>query len=141
MAGERMFRVVGEPIDPSKAIRAVEGPDAGAVALFLGTVRDENEGRRVVALEYDAYAEMAERVMAEIGRDIAGRLGCRLAIVHRIGRLRVGEISVVVAAAAPHRAAALEACREGIETLKRIVPIWKKEYFEGGEMWIEGRCG
>jgi molybdopterin synthase catalytic subunit len=134
-----MFRVVEEPIDTMKVMRAVSGPDAGAIATFVGTVREENAGRRVLSLEYHAYGTMAERVMARIGAEVVSRYGpCRVAMVHRTGRLQLGEVSVVVAVAAAHRAEAMEACRLGIERLKAIVPIWKKEYFEGGEKWIEG---
>jgi molybdopterin synthase catalytic subunit len=111
----------------------------GGLALFLGVVRDENAGRKVLFLEYEAYAPMAEAEMLKIERDCITRFGVsKVAIVHRTGRLEIGEASVAVAVASPHRAQALDACRHAIDTLKRTVPIWKKEHFEGGAVWIEG---
>jgi len=137
-----IFRIIETRIDTGQVIAAIEGPDAGAVALFVGNVRGEDQGRRVLRLEYDAYAPMAERVMAGIGEEIVSRFGdCRVAMVHRIGRLEVGETSVVVAVAAAHRSPALEACRYGIERLKAVVPIWKKQCFEEGEVWLENPIG
>jgi molybdopterin synthase catalytic subunit len=111
----------------------------GAISLFLGTVRDVNAGRRVRFLEYEAYAGMAEREMERIAAEAIARFGVtRVTIVHRVGRLEIGETSVAIAVAAPHRAAAMDACRFVIDTLKASVPIWKREHFEGGEVWIEG---
>ena len=137
-----IFRIIETRIDTGQVIAAIEGPDAGAVALFVGNVRGEDQGRRVLRLEYDAYAPMAERVMAGIGEEIVSRFGdCRVAMVHRIGRLEVGETSVVVAVAAAHRSPALEACRYGIERLKAVAPIWKKQCFEEGEVWLENPIG
>ncbi|HID87231.1 MAG TPA: molybdenum cofactor biosynthesis protein MoaE [Anaerolineae bacterium] len=116
----------------------MEHPGAGAIATFLGTVRDHSRGRRVLYLEYDAYPEMAERTLRQIGEEIRERWGLdRVAIVHRIGRLEIGEASVAIAVAAPHRAEAFEACRYAVDRLKEIVPIWKKEVWEGGEYWVE----
>jgi molybdopterin synthase catalytic subunit len=116
-----------------------EGGGHGAVATFIGVVRGQNLQRQVTHLEYDAYEPMAvralEQIQAEAGREWPG---VRVAVHHRIGRLGVGEASIVIAAATPHRAAAFAACRYVIERVKQIVPIWKHEFFEGGEVWIEG---
>ncbi len=134
-----MIRLGPEPIALDDLVLAVQGEDAGAIATFLGTVRNENLGRRVLRLEYDAYPEMAEAEMRKIAEEAVSRRGAlRVAIAHRTGTLELGEISVAIAVAAAHRAQAIEACRFAIDTLKRTVPIWKKEIFEGGEVWIEG---
>ena len=115
----------------------VESDAAGAVASFVGTVRRESRGRRVLYLEYEAYEGMAEEVMAELAERLTAEHGlCAVAIAHRVGRVEIGEPSVAIAVSAPHRAAALEACREAIDTLKESVPLWKKEVYEGGEEWI-----
>jgi len=133
-----LFRVTEDEITAQMVIEAVEHPGAGAIATFLGTVRDHSRGRRVLYLEYDAYPEMAERTLRQIGEEIRERWGLdRVAIVHRIGRLEIGEASVAIAVAAPHRAEAFEACRYAVDRLKEIVPIWKKEVWEGGEYWVE----
>jgi molybdopterin synthase catalytic subunit len=127
------------PLSVDAVIRAVDGPGAGAVATFLGLVRDHNQGRRVLYLEYEAYAPLAEKALARIVGEAQARwAGARVAIHHRTGRLEIGEASVVIAAATPHRADAFAACRYAIERIKQIVPIWKHEHFEGGEVWIEG---
>jgi molybdopterin synthase catalytic subunit len=137
MAG--LYRIVEEPIRVDETIAAVAGPDRGAIATFHGTVRDHHAGRRVLRLEYHAYATMAEKVLRQIGREAAGRFSVNhLAIVHRVGMLEIGETSVLVAAAAPHRTAALAACAWAIERLKEIAPIWKKEHYADGSAWIEG---
>ena len=137
MAG--LYRIVERPIDVEEAIRAVAGPDRGAIATFIGTARDHHEGRPVRALEYHAYPEMAERVMRDIGRETEERFGTpHVAILHRIGRLNIGDASVVIAVAAEHRREALAACAHVIERLKQIVPIWKKEHYADGAAWIEG---
>jgi len=133
-----MIRLQAEPIDLAALVSAVRGDGAGAVALFLGTVRDANAGRRVLFLEYEAYEGMAEREMERIANDAVERFGvASVSIVHRTGRLEIGEASVAVAVASAHRAAALDACRYVIDTLKTRVPIWKREHFEGGAVWIE----
>ena len=117
---------------------AVGSDEDGAVALFLGRVRVHNQGRRVLHLEYQAYAGMAESEMRKIADEARRRFPITvLALVHRTGRLEIGEVSVAVAVAAPHRGAAFDACRFAIDALKSTVPIWKKEVFEGGEVWIE----
>jgi molybdopterin synthase catalytic subunit len=131
------FRLTGEPIDPAAVIREVSDPRAGGIATFIGTTRIESRGRTVHYLDYEAYGGMAEDVMAEIGADLKRRHDlCEVAITHRIGRVDIGDLSVVIAVSAPHRAAALAACKEAIDTLKQSVPLWKKEVYEGGEEWI-----
>jgi MoaE-MoaD fusion protein len=127
------------PIDFAAVAAAAGGEGDGAVAVFLGTVRNVNAGRRVLFLEYEAYAGMAEREMERIAAEAVARFGVtKAAIVHRVGRVEIGEASVAIAVASPHRAQAMEACRFVIDTLKTSVPIWKREHFEGGAVWIEG---
>ena len=134
-----LYRIVDQPLDPQEAIRAVSGPDRGAIAVFIGTTRDHQGDRPVRFLEYQAYVAMAEVVMREIGGEIAARFGTpHLAMLHRVGRLEVGEPSVVVAVAATHRREALAACAHAIDRLKQDVPIWKKEHYADGAVWIEG---
>jgi len=134
-----LYRIVEGVIDLQEAVRAVAGPGRGAIATFIGTARDRHEDRPVRALEYHAYPEMAERVMRDIGRETEERFGTQhIAILHRIGRLNVGEASVVIAVGAEHRREALAACAHVIERLKQIVPIWKKEHYADGAAWIEG---
>ena len=111
--------------------------EAGAIATFTGTVRNRSRGRDVVSLEYEAYEGMAEQTMAELAAELAARYDlCEIAIHHRVGRVEIGEASVVIAVSAPHRADALAACKDAIDTLKQTVPLWKKEVYEGGEEWI-----
>jgi molybdopterin synthase catalytic subunit/molybdopterin converting factor small subunit len=131
------FRVTDEPLSLEAAAAEVADERAGAVATFTGTVRRQSRGREVTNLEYEAYAEMAEEVMAKIARDLEVSYElCSVAIHHRVGRLEVGEASVVVAVSAPHRQDALAACKDAIDRLKETVPLWKKEVYEGGEEWI-----
>jgi molybdopterin synthase catalytic subunit/molybdopterin converting factor small subunit len=131
------FRLSEEPIDPAAVIREVSDPRAGGIATFIGTTRIESRGRTVHYLDYEAYGGMAEQVMAEIAAELKRKHDlCEVAITHRVGRVDIGELSVVIAVSAPHRAAALAACREAIDTLKETVPLWKKEVYEGGEEWI-----
>ena len=131
------FRVTAEPLSLDAAVAEVADEQAGAIATFTGTVRRQSRGREVTHLEYEAYAEMAEDVMAKLAADLETRHElCRVAIHHRVGRLEIGEASVVIAVSAPHRQDALAACREAIDTLKETVPLWKKELYEGGEEWI-----
>jgi len=137
-----MVRLTREPIDLA-ALHAVSGQD-GALCLFAGVVRNENVGRRVTHLEYEAYEEMALEVLRDIEAQVRKRWPVSdVRIVHRLGRLEIGEASVAVAVASPHRAEAFDACRFAIDTLKHTAPIWKKEFFEGGEAWVEGpgQCG
>ena len=132
-------RIVEGPIDLRDAIAAVSGPDRGAVATFSGVARDHHDGRRVVRLEYEAYAPMAEEVFRAIAREIEERYGTpHVAILHRVGHVPIGEPSVVIAVAAAHRREALAACSFAIERLKRDAPIWKKEFYEDGAAWLEG---
>jgi molybdopterin synthase catalytic subunit len=134
-----MVRLQHEPIRVEEIVKEVRRDSDGAVALFLGTVRDHNAGRRVVRLEYSAHPEMAHAEMTRIAEEARRRFEVSaVAIVHRVGSLDIGEVSVGVAVAAAHRADAVDACRFAIDTLKDRVPIWKKEHFEGGAVWIEG---
>lgn len=134
-----LVRLQDTPISVDELLAAVQSRANGAVALFLGTVRDHNRGRRVERLEYHAWAEMAESELRRLAARACERHAVsQVALAHRTGRLEIGEVSVAVAVGAAHRAAALDACRFLIDELKRSVPIWKKERFEGGEVWIEG---
>ncbi len=134
-----MFRITNDRIDAGELSAAVARPEAGGIAVFLGVVRDNNLGRRVGHLEYDAYPEMAERQMAAIAAEIAGRWPVSaVAMLHRVGRLEIGEASVGIAVSSPHRKEAIEACHYAIDRLKQTVPIWKKEVWDNGEEWIEG---
>ena len=131
------FRLVEEPLSLEDTVQEVRADAAGAIATFLGTVRDRSRGRDVLYLEYEAYEGMAEQVMAELAESLKQRHELsEVAIHHRIGRVEIGEASVVIAVSAPHRAAALTACHEAIDELKDTVPLWKKEVYEGGEEWI-----
>lgn len=131
--------VTAAPLDLPALLAAVARDGDGAVASFSGIVRNHNQGRRVRFLEYEAYEPLAVKALQRIVDEAAGAWpGTRLAMHHRVGRLEIGEASVVIAAASPHRADAFAACRYAIERVKQIVPIWKREHFEGGETWIEG---
>jgi molybdopterin synthase catalytic subunit/molybdopterin converting factor small subunit len=131
------FLISGQPLDVAAAIAEVESDEAGAVASFVGTVRRQSRGRTVLHLEYEAFAEMAEPMLRELARELTAKHGLTdVAIHHRVGRVEIGEPSVVIAVSAPHRAAALDACREAIDTLKETIPLWKKEFYEGGEEWL-----
>jgi molybdopterin synthase catalytic subunit len=133
------YLVTSGRLDTATVLAAVDVPDCGAVTTFVGLVRRRNAGRRVLWLDYEAYAPLAARSFELIGAEAAARWpSAQLAIHHRIGRLEIGEASVVIAAASPHRAEAFAACRYAIERIKQIAPIWKHEHFEGGEVWIEG---
>jgi molybdopterin synthase catalytic subunit len=128
------------PLDVGAVVARVSGPGIGGIVTFLGAVRDCARGRQVEHLEYEAYAGMAEREMEKIASEAGQRWpGARVAIAHRSGRLEVGDLAVVVAAGAPHRAEAFEACRFAIDTLKQSVPIWKKEFATDGEYWVDDR--
>ena len=131
------FRLIEGPVNLTAVVVAVVDERAGAIATFLGTVRAQSRGRDVIALEYEAYVEMAEDVMAEIATEVEERYElCKVAITHRLGRVEVGETSVAIAVSAAHRHDALAACKDVIDTLKERVPLWKKELYEGGEEWI-----
>jgi molybdopterin synthase catalytic subunit len=132
--------ITGDPLDLDRLIRIVSDDEGyGAVTTFTGVVRNSNLNRRVTHLEYEAFEPLAVKALEQICRE-AGREwpGVRLAVHHRIGRLAIGEASIVIAAASAHRAQAFAACRYVIERVKQIVPVWKHEFFEGGEVWIEG---
>jgi molybdopterin synthase catalytic subunit len=131
------FRLTADPIDIGAVVAEAADESAGAIATFLGTTRKHSRGRAVLHLEYEAYEGMAEQVMAEIAERLAERYElCRVAILHRVGRVGIGETSVAIAVSAPHRGDALAACKEAIDALKVEVPLWKKEVYEGGEEWI-----
>jgi molybdopterin synthase catalytic subunit/molybdopterin converting factor small subunit len=131
------FVLSEQPLSLDTTVGEVASPEAGAVATFVGTTRVHSRGRTVVHLEYEAYEGMAEQVMAEIADELSGRYElCAVAIHHRIGRVSIGDRSVVIAISAPHRQDALAACKDAIDTLKERVPLWKKEVYEGGEEWI-----
>jgi molybdopterin synthase catalytic subunit len=133
--------ITREPIDPATLLAAVTAPEDGAVLLFWGVVRNHHEGRAVSHLEYDAYAPMAEAKLAALVDEARRRWPVgQIAVVHRIGRLEIGEASVGIAVASPHRAEAYEASRHIIEQLKLRVPIWKREgYVDGDSRWLEGQ--
>lgn len=135
-----LVHLSAEPLSVDEALAAVADPGAGGTCVFLGTVRDRSDGGDVTGLEYEAWDELATRRLNEIaGEMLDGWPLRRVAILHRTGDLAVGEISVVVACSAPHRAEAFEACRHGIERLKEDVPIWKKEGLVSGEVrWVMG---
>ena len=131
------FRLSEEPLSLDAVVAEVADERAGAIATFTGTTRIESRGRTVRWLDYEAYAEMAEDVMAGIAAQLEERYDlCAVAIHHRVGRVGIGEPSVVIAVSAPHRADALAACKDAIDVLKESVPVWKKEVYEGGEEWI-----
>jgi MoaE-MoaD fusion protein len=134
-----IFLLVREPIVSRELLENLKAPEDGAVVVFDGFVRNNFKGRRTLYLEYEAYEPMAYAKMREIGAQIRTKFQIhRLAIVHRLGRLEIGDTSVLIAVSSPHRGAAFDACRYAIDTLKRAVPIWKKEYFADGAVWAEG---
>ena len=134
-----IFRLVREPIDAQAFACHVRAPEDGATVTFDGFVRNQSHNRATLYLDYEAYESMALAKMREIGAELHEKYRIhRVAIVHRLGRLEIGETSVFIAVSAPHRAAAFDACRFAIDTLKRTVPIWKKEYFEDGAVWADG---
>lgn len=133
------------PLSVEEVTRAVEHAGAGGTAVFIGTVRDENEGNRITLLEYEAYASMAVKEMGAIADEIAREIpGVRLAVLHRVGRLAVGDLAVICGASAPHREEAFRACRLLIDRIKERVPIWKREHGPDGPYWVgfrDARCG
>ena len=133
-----MIRLTHDPIDYHALTEQVRGPHCGAVVTFLGTVRDLTGERVTVALDYEAYPGMAEKKLAEIEADTRARWPVGdLALVHRLGRLDVGDVSVAVAVSCPHRADAFDACRHAIDRLKELVPIWKREHWaDGSTEWV-----
>jgi molybdopterin synthase catalytic subunit len=140
MSLAKRARITVSPIDPAGVLRSVRGPSSGGTVLFLGTVRNRSEGRPVKGLVYQVYRQMAEKRMAEIEKRVRARWPVNeVAMVHRYGELRVGDVSVAVAVSAPHRAEAFEACRYAIDTIKRSLPLWKKEMFVSGKgAWVKG---
>jgi molybdopterin converting factor subunit 1 len=141
IAGEdgHFFALTRHKIDTQELTARMLAPSDGAVIAFEGVVRDNTKGRPTLFLEYECYEPMAVKMMAQIGREIAGSMWIgRIAMVHRLGRLEIGEASVVIVVTAPHRKPAFEAALEGINRLKKLVPIWKKEHFADGEVWVEG---
>lgn len=141
-AASDVVAITSAPLVERALVEAVEDPGAGAMALFSGVVRDRTGARRVKFLEYEAHEPMAEAKMCEIAAEVRRRWPDvkRVAIAHRIGRLEIGESSVLIAVSSPHRRQAFEACQFAIDTLKQTVPIWKKEYFEDGEVWVGLQC-
>lgn len=133
-----MVYVTRARLDPAAALAEARRDGDGGLTLFVGVVRDHNEGRRVIAMEYEAYEPMAEKEMERIETDLSARFpGVRLVMRHRIGKLDVGEVAVVVAASAPHREEAFAACRAGIEEIKARVPVWKREWGPDGSVWVD----
>ena len=134
-----LYQLVREPIDTAALARHVRAPEDGATVTFDGFVRNQSHNRPTLHLDYEAYESMALAKMREIGLQLHEKYSIhRVAMVHRLGRLEIGDTSVFIAVSAPHRAAAFDACRFAIDTLKRTVPIWKKEYFEDGAVWADG---
>ncbi|TLS37840.1 molybdenum cofactor biosynthesis protein MoaE [Pseudalkalibacillus caeni] len=134
---DKLFLITRDPISIEKTVKQVVNRNAGAINTFIGTVREFTKGKQTLYLEYDAYIPMAEKKLEQIGEEIKGKWpGTEVAIIHRIGRLAISDIAVVIAVATPHRAASYEASRYAIERIKEIVPIWKKEHWEDGEEWI-----
>lgn len=137
-----LFEVTPAPLSSDELVAHVLTGGDGAVVTFVGTVRDNHMGRSVFALEYEAYGTMAESEMRNIGIDLLQKHGLHgIAMRHRVGKLSVGEISVIIAVSAPHRAEAFAACSEALDLLKATVPVWKKEYYEDGEIWIGQGAG
>lgn len=132
-----MVNITYDELDPGQVASEVEHPGAGAIVTFIGTTRDNTAGRSVLFLEYEAYRPMADQQLQRVAEEMKQKwdLAC-VAIHHRLGRLQIGEASLVVAASSAHRKAAFEACHFSIDRIKQIVPIWKKEFFVGGEVWV-----
>lgn len=132
-----MIEITHEPLDLNAIVARVARDSNGAVVTFLGTTRDHTADRKVLFLEYEAYRPMADKQLAVVADEIRARWQVEdVAISHRLGRLEIGEASLAVAVASPHRQIAFEACQYSIDRIKQIVPIWKKEFFEGGEVWV-----
>ena len=131
------FQVMEEPLDMERVLELAQSPEAGAVVLFIGTVRAHSAGREVLRLDYQAYTEMAEEMLAQVGEEIKGRWEVeRVIIHHRVGNLSVGEKTILIAIASAHREDGFAACRYGIDRVKEIAPIWKKEVYPDGEAWV-----
>lgn len=137
-----MHELTAAPIDVSELLAKVASPRAGAIATFVGVVRDNSLGRKVHYLLYEAYPPMAVKEMEAIEREARSRWQIeKIAITHRLGRLEVGAASVAIAVSSAHRREGIEACHFAIDRLKQTVPVWKKEFWEGGEVWIENKDG
>jgi molybdopterin synthase catalytic subunit len=137
-----MYRLVREPIDVQSIADGLRRPEDGALVIFEGVVRNHADGKGVLRLEYDGYEPMALKKLEEIGSRAKSEFAIRdIAVVHRLGPMDVGECSVAIVVASAHRAPAFDACRFAIDAIKKIVPIWKKEFYEDGEVWIEGEHG
>ncbi|WLR44370.1 molybdenum cofactor biosynthesis protein MoaE [Bacillus carboniphilus] len=133
----KRYEIIDGPIDTGEVIKKVVCNEAGAITTFIGTVREWTKGKRTLYLEYQAYISMAEKKLKQIGDEVESRWpGVKVAITHRIGRLEISDIAVVIAVSSPHRKVAYEANQFIIERIKEIVPIWKKEHWENGELWI-----
>ncbi len=140
VSGGADFEITPDPIDVNSVVESIRHDEDGGVVTFVGVVRNQNRGKRVLYLEYEAYPEMAIGEMRAIGEEITSRWGLHhVRIVHRVGRIEVGEASVVIAVAAPHRDVAFDACRFAIDRLKETVPVWKKEVYADGEVWLANR--
>ena len=134
-----MILLTRDPLDPEALTATVRDAANGGVVTFLGTVRNNTDGRQVLYLEYEAYEDMAEKVLARIAQEVTERWGggiVHTSIAHRFGRMEIGDISLVVAVASPHRAEAFAACQYVVDRIKQDVPIWKKEVFQDGEVWV-----
>ncbi len=125
-----------KPLEPEKLSALVQRPSYGATVTFLGVTRDHNDGRRVQYLEYEAYEEMAVQELRRVVDDLKARWSVDVAVAHRLGKLDIGEVSLVVAVASAHRKEAFDACAEAVDRIKMAVPIWKREVYEGGYVWI-----
>jgi MoaE-MoaD fusion protein len=136
---DSVFRLIREPINIQQITDNLQRPEDGAIVVFDGVVRNHSQDKAVLFLEYDAYESMALKKLEEIGSRAKSEYAIRdIAIIHRLGHMNVGECSIVIVVASAHRGPAFEACRFAIDTIKEIVPIWKKEFYEDGEIWIEG---
>ncbi len=132
------FKILDKPINVQDVLDAVRAPECGGLALFLGTVRNHHHGKTVYWLEYEAYETMAVKKMQQIAAEAMQKFPAKkIAMAHRIGKLDIGDIAVAIAVVTPHRREAFEACKFCIDTLKKTAPIWKKEVFEGGEVWLD----
>jgi molybdopterin synthase catalytic subunit len=135
-----MLKIVEQKIDVQEVIDSVLSPECGAVAVFIGTVRNNSNGKRVTGILYEGYRSMAEKTLNMIAGEISKKWKpSRVSIVHRIGKLKVGEPSVVIAVGTPHRKEAFEACRFAIEEIKKQLPVWKQEFYKNGKGWVRGK--
>ncbi len=133
-----MILITYDSLVPGPVIERAMSPSDGAVVTFLGVTRDASAGRKVLYLEYEAYIPMAEKKLNEIEQEMRLRWPVnKVSIIHRLGHLAIGETSLIIAVASPHRQEAFAACQYAVDRIKQVVPIWKKEYFEGGEVWVE----